>query len=77
MVIGKNPCAQLLKQGDFDLAAAFRQDYIDLLKQYYYVGRMPEVVQALSDSWDFNMVQEVHQRILPPPMSRISPSMPQ
>ena len=42
----------------------FKQDYSDLLKQYYYVGGMPEVVQAFVDNHDFNEVREIQQRIL-------------
>ena len=46
------------------MATMFKQDYSDLLKQYYYVGGMPEVVQAFVDNHDFNEVREIQQRIL-------------
>lgn len=46
------------------MAAVFKQDYVDLLKHYYYVGRMPEAVQAFADNQDFNAVREIQQRIL-------------
>ena len=64
MAMGKERHVELLEKGDFDLATAFKQDYIDLLKHYYYVGGMPEVVQAFADSRDFNEVREIQQRIL-------------
>ena len=60
----KRQYVELLQKGDFDMAAAFRRDYIDLLKHYYYVGGMPEVVQAFADNRDFNEVREIQQRIL-------------
>ena len=46
------------------MATTFKQDYIDLLKHYYYVGGMPEVVQAFVDNRDFNEVREIQRRIL-------------
>lgn len=64
MAMGKEQHVELLKKGDYDVAAAFRQDYIDLLKHYYYVGGMPEVVQAFADNRDFNEAREIQQRIL-------------
>ena len=45
MAMGKRPYVELLQKGDFDMAVAFRQDFVELLKYYYYVGGMPEVVQ--------------------------------
>ena len=64
MAMGKERYVELLRQGDFDMATLFKQDYSDLLKQYYYVGGMPEVVQAFADNQDFNEVREIQQRIL-------------
>lgn len=62
--MGKGPYVELLQKGDFEMAAAFRQDFVELLKYYYYVGGMPEAVQAFADSRDFNEVREIQQRIL-------------
>ena len=64
MAMGKERHVELLQKGDFDMAAAFKQDYVDLLKHYYYVGGMPEVVQAFADNRDFNEVREIQQHIL-------------
>lgn len=62
--MGKERYVDLLKKGDFCMATPFKQDYIDLLKHYYYIGGMPEVVQAFADNHDFNEVREIQQRIL-------------
>lgn len=62
--MGKERFAELLDKGDFEIAGTFRQEYIDLLKHYYYVGGMPEVVQDFADSRDFNVAHEIQQRIL-------------
>lgn len=64
MAMGKDQYVELLQKGDFDMATTFRPDYIDLLKHYYYVGGMPEAVQAFADNRDFNEVRDIQQRIL-------------
>lgn len=64
MAMDKERYVALLRKGDFDMAITFKQDYIDLLKHYYYVGGMPEAVQAFSDNRDFNEVREIQRRIL-------------
>lgn len=64
MAMGKKQHVELLQKNDFDMASTFRQDYVDLLKYYYYVGGMPEAVQAFVDNRDFNEVREIQQRIL-------------
>ena len=64
MAMGKERHVDLLQKGDFDMATTFKQDYVDLLKHYYYVGGMPEVVQAFVDNRDFNEAREIQQHIL-------------
>jgi len=64
MALGKERFAETLADGDFDMAHTFRQEYIDLLKQYYYVGGMPEAVLRFSENRDFNEVRGVQERIL-------------
>ena len=62
--MGKVQFVDLLDKGDFEMATMFRQDYVDLLKYYYYVGGMPEVVQSFVDNRDFNEAREIQERIL-------------
>jgi predicted AAA+ superfamily ATPase len=64
LAMGKEPYVSLLAEGDFAMAAAFKQEYIDLLKFYYYVGGMPEAVQSFGDHRDCNEVREIQQHIL-------------
>ena len=64
LAMGKEQYVELLVKGDYTLATTFKQEYIDLLRYYYYVGGMPEVVQAFSENKDFNEVREIQQRIL-------------
>ena len=46
------------------MISAFKQTYIDALKQYYFVGGMPEAVQCFAEDKDFNEVREIQKRIL-------------
>ena len=62
--IGRDQYAELIQNKRFEMAAPFHYDYEDALKQYYYVGGMPEAVQAFSDRKDFNEVREIQKRIL-------------
>lgn len=56
--------AQLLDAKDFELITPFKQVYINALKQYYFVGGMPEAVQSFVDDKDFNEVRLIQKRIL-------------
>lgn len=64
MAVGMDQYAEVIQVQDFGMAAPFHRDYEDALKQYYYVGGMPEAVQAFSDHKDFNEVREIQKRIL-------------
>jgi len=64
MAMGKERFADILLRCDFDMMHAFRQEYIDLLKQYYYVGGMPEAALRFSENRDWGEVREVQERIL-------------
>lgn len=55
---------ELLKSDDYQMVTAFKQTYIDALKQYYFVGGMPEAVQSFADNKDFNEVRAIQKRIL-------------
>lgn len=62
--MGKVQYVELLQKGDFEMANTFAQEYVDLLKHYYYVGGMPEVVQSFAENKDFGEAREIQQRIL-------------
>lgn len=64
MATGKERFATLIDSGDFEMIANFKETYIDAIRQYYYVGGMPEVVQNFSQNKDFNEVREIQKRIL-------------
>ena len=64
LALDKERYAEILINGDFDMVHTFRQEYIDLLKHYYYVGGMPEAVLRFSDNKDWGEVRGVQERIL-------------
>ena len=61
---GRERFSDLLDKKDFQMITSFKQTYIDALKQYYFVGGMPEAVQDFIENKDFNNVREIQKRIL-------------
>jgi len=61
---GNERFANLLTTQDYQMISSFKQTYIDLLKYYYFVGGMPEVVLRFSENKDFNEVREIQKKIL-------------
>ncbi|MCI5791868.1 MAG: ATP-binding protein [Lachnospiraceae bacterium] len=64
MATGKERFAELLDKRDFQMITSFKQIYIDALKQYYFIGGMPEAVQCFAEDKDFNETREIQKRIL-------------
>ena len=49
---------------DTDMVTTFKSKYIDRLREYYYVGGMPEVVQTYVETKDFNQVRQIQKNLL-------------
>ena len=64
MAIGQEQFAKLLDTQDFSMINSFSQTYIDALRQYFFVGGLPEAVQSFAENRDFNEVREIQKRIL-------------
>lgn len=62
--LGEERYVDLLRGEDIELVVAFRSKYVDRLREYYYVGGMPEVVQTFLDTRDFIRVREVQKNLL-------------
>lgn len=58
------PLLDLLQKKNWDLITGFKAKYIHLLKQYYYVGGMPEAVLTFINQKDFKKVREKQLGIL-------------
>ncbi|MBM3701040.1 MAG: ATP-binding protein [Actinobacteria bacterium] len=53
-----------LKDFDAVLFTSFKSKYIDLLKQYYFVGGMPEAVNKFIKTKDYAAVQKIQKNLL-------------
>ena len=54
----------LLATRDWGLITTFRDKYIDLLRNYYFIGGMPEAVAAFTKRHDYAEVREIQKRLL-------------
>lgn len=64
MATGNERFVSLLKKRDFQMITNFKENYIDTLKHYYFVGGMPEAVLRFSENRDFIEVRDIQKRIL-------------
>ena len=62
--LGEERFVEILDSSDTDMVRMFKSKYIDRLREYYYVGGMPEVVQSYVGSKDFNQVREIQKNLL-------------
>ena len=54
----------LIKRADVDMAFIFADKFKSLLKEYYYIGGMPEVVESYVKYKDYNKVRKIQNEIL-------------
>ena len=64
LAVGEKGLHEALRSQDYELINAYAGKYTDLLKKYYYVGGMPEVVQTYIDSDDLFEVREIQNNLL-------------
>ncbi len=64
MALDKLPLLKLLTSRDWALIKSFKEKYIQLLRQYYYIGGMPEAVLSYSIQNDYREVRAIQKRIL-------------
>lgn len=62
--LGEERYADILLEADNDLVHTFRDKYIERMKQYYYVGGMPEVVQSFVVDKDYIEVRRIQKELL-------------
>jgi predicted AAA+ superfamily ATPase len=61
---GEEQLLQLLQEKDWALVQTFPDRYIELLRQYYYVGGMPEAVRSFAAHKDYHAVRNLQKNIL-------------
>ena len=64
MATGEQKLSEVLIQKDWATLHLFNNRLIEILRYYFYVGGLPEVVQTYIDSNDFQKVRFVQNRIL-------------
>lgn len=64
LAMNQKSLVDLLDSKDWILIKSFREKYIQFLKQYYYIGGMPEVVFAYSMKNDYSEVRFIQKQIL-------------
>ncbi len=75
--IGKEQLAEQIKQKNFDILSTFKVELLNYLKQYMYIGGMPEVVYAFSQNKDFVEVRKIQEQILKDYANDFSKHIPQ
>ncbi len=62
--LGQKNLVSLLESQNWELIKTFKEKFIQYLKQYYYIGGMPEAVNAFSINNDFVEVRKIQKGIL-------------
>ena len=62
--VGSLQLADLLERGDLELMDALGERLLGLLREYLFVGGMPEAVQAYSDTRDLSAARSVQVELL-------------
>ena len=62
--MGRQSLLKALQQQDWEVVNNMNEVYIDLLRQYYYVGGMPEAVLAYTEGRGLKEVRQIQERIL-------------
>ncbi len=64
LAVGKQDLVELLNLKDWSLISAMKSRYIELLRQYYFVGGMPEALKVFIETQNFNAVRQVQKNLL-------------
>ncbi|MGB6094433.1 MAG: AAA family ATPase, partial [Moheibacter sp.] len=64
MAMEENQLLDLIKSLNWDLIKTFKPKIVELLKQYYFTGGMPEAVKSFSREKNFRKVREIQENIL-------------
>ncbi|MBO6210122.1 MAG: ATP-binding protein [Schwartzia sp.] len=61
--VGEDGLATLLEQGDWKLIDTFQDKFTAWLKNYYYVGGMPEAVKIFAETRDYQSVRRMQSEL--------------
>lgn len=61
---GKENLFELIIEKDWETISLMKQEFLNVLRDYYYVGGMPEVVSNFSEKKNYDEVRELQKQIL-------------
>ncbi|MDG6896257.1 ATP-binding protein [Volucribacter amazonae] len=64
IALGEQNLVQLLTDQDWTLISTMKTRYIHLLRQYYYVGGMPEAVKVFVETQNMEEVRQIQRNLL-------------
>lgn len=64
LAVGKQDLVELLNLKDWSLISAMKSRYIELLRQYYFIGGMPEAVKVFIETQNVDAVRQVQKNLL-------------
>lgn len=64
LATGNEALSDALGAADFDIVDVFAERFTDLLKQYYFVGGMPEAVASYCKDGDYSSARAAQNRLL-------------
>lgn len=64
LATGNQKYIDLLKSRDYPLIHSFKNTFIDFLKQYLFVGGMPEIVSDYVENNDYQKVRSIQEKLL-------------
>lgn len=62
--LGEKRFVELLNQGDREMIKVFKTKYVERLREYYFVGGMPEAVLTFVEKNSYQIVREVQNNLL-------------
>lgn len=64
LALGETECYKIVEEQDTISSNILHDKFVDLLRQYYYVGGMPEAVREYATTKSLNSVREIQKEIL-------------
>jgi hypothetical protein len=64
VALEKQSLLDLILKNEWELIKSFKNKFTQLLRQYYYIGGMPEAVLSFKIQNNFNEVRDIQKRIL-------------
>ncbi|MBR1743020.1 MAG: DUF4143 domain-containing protein, partial [Lachnospiraceae bacterium] len=62
--VGEKELESMLAESDYESLSVFESKMQELLKNYYYIGGMPEAVKRFIDTRDYQQVRQIQKEII-------------